>query len=225
MLSDSLISIAKRIDMLSSSSPPPPPPPTHPWLATTAIRTVINETVARCPERTALGIKRDGAWVTWTYRQITKLLNGSLGDCKSLPWAHFWAPSLDATLTYCCWHQAILGEHHDSGEGLSQPWSRATPFSLHPWLQLAWMVAHHLQHHHSWMDGCWRPQNISSPQQLWLSHCSLVGGRLGLKRSLSSLPTSGSYRTLRGWLREVSQLAFTRLTAQKRYLKPVYNIF
>ena len=33
------------------------------------IRTVINETVGRCPERTALGIKRDGAWVTWTYRQ------------------------------------------------------------------------------------------------------------------------------------------------------------
>jgi len=43
---------------------------------------VINETVARCPERTALGIKRDGAWVTWTYRQylenITTVAKGFL---------------------------------------------------------------------------------------------------------------------------------------------------
>ena len=68
--------------MLSLSSSPPPP------LSIIAIRTVINETVARCPERTALGIKRDGVWVTWSYRQITKFLHGSINKdgckCKSL---------------------------------------------------------------------------------------------------------------------------------------------
>ena len=30
---------------------------------------MIQASPARCPDRLALGIKRDGAWVTWTYKQ------------------------------------------------------------------------------------------------------------------------------------------------------------
>ena len=34
-----------------------------------SVWTMLQETLARVPDRTALGVKRNGVWVTWTYRQ------------------------------------------------------------------------------------------------------------------------------------------------------------
>ena len=57
--------------------------PNFATIITTPTRTVINATVTRCPERKALGIKRDGVWVTWTYRHVTIFdsSNDSRGVC------------------------------------------------------------------------------------------------------------------------------------------------
>ena len=34
-----------------------------------SVWSMLQETVRRCPERLALTVKRNGGWVTWTYRQ------------------------------------------------------------------------------------------------------------------------------------------------------------
>ena len=37
--------------------------------APVSVWSMIQETVRRCPDRPALTVKRNGGWVTWTYRQ------------------------------------------------------------------------------------------------------------------------------------------------------------
>ena len=40
-----------------------------------SVWSLIQETSSRCPDRVALGIKREGVWVKWTYRQYLQDIN------------------------------------------------------------------------------------------------------------------------------------------------------
>lgn len=45
---------------------------------------MLDNTVKRVPDRTALAVKRDGEWVKWTYKEYQVMMgNGSTGPTQN----------------------------------------------------------------------------------------------------------------------------------------------